>query len=704
MTLPLITMDFETYSEAGYYKTPAGKWAPIRKNKSGIEIVGTYNYTAHPSTRVLCLHYDIGTWVPMLPQPQDLFDHIRAGGLIEAHYSLFEYFTWLNVCHKRMGWPELPLGQVRCSKAKIQAFGGPGKLEKAAEFLDSEILKDPAGKRLIKRLSIPHNGKPVTYEERDGMIQYCITDVKAEKSISLKSPDLSTQEMPVFMADQRINTRGVRIDIGGVEDCISVFEQAERKYNDRLYEITGYIDSASKVQELVAWLNVNGVRVKDLDKESVETLRKNADKYSDIINEVIDIRYFLALSSVKKLYALKYQTGEDERVRCLFAIYGAERTGRWAGVGPQPQNMPSGGPSVRKCTACNRYCGAHNVMCPRCWSRLSEKEDWGFLPADDALVDMTFRDLDYIEGIWGHALKLISGCIRGLFIAAEGKELICSDFSSIEAMVLAFISGEEWRMNVFRTHGKIYEACMSSITGIPFEDILEYKRIHGVHHPDRKKYGKIPELASGYQGWIGAWKRFGADKFMTDDEIKDAILKWRANSPMIAGVKQYGKIVQHGIWSGLEWAAKSAVSNPGSWFTYRYLSYGCFNDILHCKLPSGRFLYYHKPHLNQVTGALSFLGYNNTTKKIERIETYGGKMTENDDQGVSRDIMAEAIVRIDPIAPVVLHVHDEPVSEVPKGSMDIRTYESMMMIRPQWAQDWPIKAGGGWVGQRYRKD
>jgi DNA polymerase len=266
-------------------------------------------------------------------------------------------------------------------------------------------------------------------------------------------------------------------------------------------------------------------------------------------------------------------------------------------------------------------------------------------------------------------------------------------------------------MEVFRTHGKIYEMSASKITGIPFEEFDLYKASSGQHHPMRKKIGKVAELASGYGGWLGAWKQFGADEYFNDDEIKKAILAWRAASPAI--VEFWGG--QQRNWRpelfGLEGCAVSAVLNPGTKFSYRAISYLMYGDALYCELPSGRFITYHRPRLGQSERGgyqLSFEGWNTNPKNGApgwiRINTYGGRLCENVVQAVARDILAYAIVNLEKAGyPIVMHVHDEIVAEVPEGQGSISEFESIMSTLPPWASGWGIKATGGWRGKRYGK-
>jgi DNA polymerase len=362
--------------------------------------------------------------------------------------------------------------------------------------------------------------------------------------------------------------------------------------------------------------------------------------------------------------------------------------------------------------------------CPYCTisspTTAAEPVEWGAEAMDAVLQDV--KDWTIYDR-WPDPVAAMTGCLRGMFTAAPGHDLISSDYSAIEAVVLACMAGEQWRIDVFKTHGKIYEMSASKISGIPFEEMLEHKRTTGQHHPLRKTIGKVAELASGYAGWIGAWKAFGADAFMSEPEIKAAILKWRAESPTI--VQFWG-----GQWwqpdpsrwqfepclYGLEGAAVSAVMSPGQWYAAGPTLWGVHDDALYCQLPSGRFLTYHRPRLDQTTDQrgllvwqLSYEGYNSDSSKGPvgwmRRSTYGGKLCENVVQAAARDVLADALLRLDAAGyHIVMHVHDEVVAEVPQGWGSVEELERIMSTMPGWCKDWPIRAAGGWRGLRYRKE
>jgi len=737
----LPNMDFETYSSAGYvYDDELGRFRGIMKSgkmwKGGLKVVGLPAYAEHPSTEVLSLSYDlkdglgVRQWLPGMAPPLDLFAHIAAGKVIEAHNSMFEYMIWRYVCCRRMGWPPLPLELMRDSMAKCKAWSIPGKLEKAGDALDLAVRKDPAGKALMK-LSVPRkptkadDGNRYTREkypeEFTGFDRYNVQDSVAESALSEAVPDLRPEELELWLIDQRINARGVHIDRAALSNCIAIVEQAFTYYNDELVRLTGgTVGAASELAKLQGWLGAQGVNLSNMQDETVTKALERTDLPPQA-RRALEIRSAIGSASIKKAFALDRMLSSDGRMRDLFRFCGADRTGRFAGAGPQPQNMPNSGPKVRKCDGCGLVHYEGLDSCPGCGGQSYHPVDWGVGAVESALHCIASRDLRTVEMYWDDAVAAVSGCLRGLFTAAPGHDLICSDYSAIEAVVAAWLAGEEWRLEVFRTHGKIYEMGASKISGVPFEEILAHKETTGDHHPLRKKIGKVSELASGYGGWIGAWVNFGADKFLTEDEIKQGILAWREASPNI--VEMWGG--QHrkdpDRWKftpelfGLEGAVVQAIQHPGQYFGHRGIWYGVLDDVLYCRLPSGRLLNYHAPRLtphNTMRGpeyAISYMGYNTDYTKGPigwvRLETYSGKLFENLVQAVARDVLTHAMVNLEAAGyPIVLHVHDEVVAEVPEGFGSVEEVERIMGTMPEWASDLPVKAAGGWRGLRYRKD
>ena len=731
----LADMDFETYSEAGLAWNPtARRWGspPGTANKRSISAVGAARYAEHHSTEVLCLKYDLKDgrgrrmWIPGMPDPQDLFDHIAAGGLIEAWNVGFERHIWEKVCVPRLGWPPIPRRQYRCAMAKSRAYGLPGSLSAAAAVTNSIEQKDKDGTRLLNKFSTPRN--PTKNDGRlrirpqddpadaERLYAYCEQDIVAEAVMSSGTPDLEGEELEYWLADQEINARGVQIDVASVRNCIAVIHATHNRYDHEMSVLTGgVVSAASEIERLKGWIGAQGLLMPSMDEEAVEAALKR-DDLNPLARRALEIRSLVGSASVKKLFAMNLQVCADGRLRDLFS-YHAARTGRATGNGPQPTNLPNHGPAVRHCGCCKRHYGLTRLVCPWCGAdpTLNGTEvEWNPQAAEDCLYAMNTRSLAIVELYFDEAMAALSGCLRGMFVAREGYDLICSDYSAIEAVVLAELAGEGWRQDVFRTHGKIYEMSASKITGVPFEEFAEHRKRTGQHHPMRKKVGKLAELASGYQGWVGAWKAFGADEFFSDDEIKEAILAWRAASPSI--VEFWGG--QSRNWKpelfGIEGCVINAILHPGQTFQHRGISYVMIGDALICRLLSGRPLTYHRPRLTESSRrrgewSISYEGWNTNPKNGRvgwiRMYTWGGRLVENIVQATARDLQRFAILNQEKAGyPIVLHVYDENVAEVPEGWGSVEEFERLMSLTPDWAAGWPVKAAGGWRGKRYRKD
>lgn len=766
-------IDFETYSEAGcVYDFTTQKWVGppgARKGQKGLGVVGAAVYATHPSTEVLSLAYNLKNgngprrWIPGVgcELPADLIAHVMQGGVIEAWNSAFEWWIWNYVCVRRYGFPPLPIEQTRCAMGKARASGYPGALEKAGEVMRLTTPKDKAGSALLTKLSIPRN--PTKKDARlrvtpadapadfDALYRYNDRDILAEAEASAKCPDLTGEELEFWLADQRINRRGVAVDRDDLLACAKLVEVCLQRYDAELLQLTGgAVERASQLERLKGWLAGQGVFVGSgpgaMDEEAIDALIGTLQPHQALAKRALEIRQAVGSASVKKVFAMRNQLSPWGRLHDLFNYHGA-RTGRPTGEGPQPTNLPKAGPSVLKC-ACGRHTGAHLAACAWCGLPFppgKKKAEWGPDAMEDVLRVIKTGDLGLVERAYADAMLCVSGCLRGLFVAADGHDLIASDFSSIEGVVTACLAGEDWRVEMFATHGKAYELSVSKITGIPFAEIMAHAGFDDVerpewwkhradktkpHHPMRQTLGKVAELASGFGGWVNAWKRFGADAFMNDDEIKKAILAWREASPAIVELwgGQERRVGYERVpeFFGLEGAAISAVLAPGQWFnvmrldgSYSGISYICHGDALYCWLPSGRALTYHAPRLSANQRAfggqysLSFEGYNTNPMQGPvgwvRIDTYSGKLCENVVQAVARDIQRFAIVNLEKAGyPVVLHVYDEDVVEVPQGFGSIEEVERIMGTMPEWAtykgKPWPIRAAGGWRGRRYRKE
>lgn len=736
------SMDFETYSEAGFNIDAAGKVKGAGSgSKGGLPVVGTPVYAEHPTTEVICLYYDLKDgkgvrgWMPSTPEPTDLIEHIRRGGPIEAHNFTFEFYIWNMVCTRRYGWPPLQLSQGFCTMAKARRFSLPGSLGKLAKVLGT-AQKDNDGSRLIQKLCRPHTVTknrstvrhafgPDTFEEYRRMWAYCADDVRAEDAAAERMPDLTDYERATWLTDQTINVRGVRVDVAALDAALRIMRDMTQHFTLELCQITqGAVGGASEVAKILTWLAERGTRLPSLGADDVREAL-TLDTLPQDARRVLEIRQALAGANIKKLPALKMQVSRDGRLRDQYMYCGADRTGRWSAGGVQLQNITSKGPKSKSCDHCGRYVQADCLDCPACMGNAFTKaSDWTVEAVECAIGDMLNYngDLSAFMDIWGDPSTVLAGCLRGMFFAAQGKRLICCDFSAIEAVVAACLSRCQWRIDVFSGHGKIYEMSASKITGTPIEEYFAYKKANGFDHPDRKKIGKVAELASGYGGWVNAWRNFGAD--MDDDEIKRQILAWRDASPEIVEMwgGQFRTPPGGKPWDGvpelygLEGMAVAAILNPGQCFHYIDISYAVYDDVLYCRLPSGRFLCYHRPKLVSMVDRMTkkpaykitFEGYNSNAVKGPVgwvvLETYGGRLFENVVQAVSADIQAEALVRLERSGyPVVMHTHDEAIAEVEHGRGSVDEMAAIMTERPQWASWWPLRAAG-WEHERYQKD
>jgi len=707
--------DFETYSEAGYrWDAELGKWQSlegIRNTERGIGVVGTRNYVQHPSFKVLCFAYNlkdgIGArqWRPGMPAPQDLFDHLARGGILEAWNVEFERTVWEYYCVPVLGWPPFDYdNQLRCCMAKAAAWSLPRALDNAGKVLKLTQQKDESGKALIRKLTVPRNPTkanpallwtPQTApDDFARFYAYNVQDIMSEGEASLRIPDLCPRELEIWKVDQRINQRGMRIDLKAVADCIAIVEQCVQKYTAELCSITAYhVQKHTDVQGSLKWLAGRGVYLPNLDEDTVEEqLNKPHDA---AVLRVLKIRQVLSFGSVKKLYAMRVQTCADSRLRGQYA-YHAAHTSLWNGQGVQVANLYKG--------------------------KLDKPEK-----VEAALSVIASRSLEYVEAVYGDALECVADCLRSMIVAAPGHRLIAADFTAIQAVVTAALAGEEWILEVFRTHGKIYETMASRLTGMSLDDYLTFRKLHNKHHEDRQ-LGKLASLSAFFGAWIAGWKRFGAEKYGDDEFLKQLILKTRAAMPMV--VELWGGQVRNKFrWNeqpelyGLEGAAISAVLNRGTCYAYRGIRYLVHDDVLYCQPPgNGAPLVYHDPRLEPSTRDyarpweldLTYIGWNsNATKGAAgwvRMSLYGGVLTQNTVAKVSREYQADGLVRCDRsgIYLPVMHTHDEIVSEVPLGVGTAAEFLSLINVPREGCYDaegrpWPVRAPSADETQRYGK-
>lgn len=766
------TLDCETYSHAGYtWDEQAGKYRPPPgAREPGLSAVGTAVYMEHDSTEILTVSYrlpgaGVQRWRPGLPLPQDLFAYLAAGGLIEHHNAMFERLAWEHLLTGKYGWPPLNPKQQRCSMATARVNTYPGSLDKLGKVL-GVTPKVAEGKKLIKLLSVPQKptkkqplhritraDDPALHEANDA---YCDGDVITESEASALMPPMTPAELEFWLVDQEINHRGIGVDRPGIRACIVILDQALARYGDECRALTGY--DPTQLAELGRWLAMRGVNLPDMQAETIDAMVDRMPPHPPggqwPARRVLEIRQLIGSASVKKLYAMENQATRADRLVNLLTHHGA-RTGRPTGHGPQPLNLPRNGPKLAQC-ACERPYRVTLDACPWCGGRdlaLNPDTDKPYRPrwtvefVDSVLEIMALGSLELVEWFFGDAQLCISGCLRGLFVAGPGMELIASDYSAIEAVVIAMLAGEQWRIEAFNNNEPIYLLSASKITGTPMAEYLDYHHVNKEHHPDRQSKGKVAELAGGFGGWVGAWYAFGATG--TEDEVKREVLAWRDASPAIvelwggqhrglpwfSGTQRqghapeitcFGEVIRpERRWVGrvqeyygLEGMAVLALLHPGTAHSYRGVTFQTRampdgSQALIMTLPSGRHLTYHRAALSpsQRDPASYAITYwtDNTNPKYGPMgwvpmQTYGPKLAENAVQAIAHDIQRFGILALRAAGyPMVLHVYDENVAEVPAGSGSIEEFERIMSTMPPWAADWPIRAAGGWRGRRYRK-
>lgn len=504
------------------------------------------------------------------------------------------------------------------------------------------------------------------------------------------------------MADQRINLRGMYINVPAVRDCLAIVELASERYNSELFCWTaGHVKKSSEVAATLRWLASRGLYLDTLDEDVVTEQLARKDLPKDIMR-VIRIRRLLAFGSVKKLYAMLSQTASDGRLRDQYAFHGAH-TSLWNGQNVQMANLYSG-----------------KFKTPAEVQR--------------ALACIATRDLRTVETCYGDALELVADCLRSMVTAAPGHDLISADYSAIQAVVLACMAGEQWQIDVFNTHGKIYEATAAGITGKTLQYYLDYRRENGKHHPDRQTMGKIPTLASGFGAWVGGWKRFGAEVYGDERAIKEMVLRTRAKIPWTVEFwggqtrNKFNKapdgsyLQERAELFGLEGCAVAAIQNPGQTFGYRGVTYTMMHDTLYCQPPTdGAPIQYHEPRLRASDRpyssawekSISYMGWNSNAKKgasgWQRMDLYGGVLTQNVIAKMSREFQADAMVNCEDAGyGWVMHTHDEGVAEVPRGWGSTAEYLKIVNRRPWWAKfadgtPWPVKAPDAWRAGSYGK-
>lgn len=668
-----LSIDLETYSTVS------------------IGAAGSYRYILDPSFEILLFAYSLDG------MPVEVID-VASGQVIplwlknalknplyikHAYNAAFEWFA----LSKYLGW--LPPDQWRDTMLHALYCGYPASLDAAgrAMGLPEDKKKLTAGKALIRYFCVPckpsnaNGNRTRNLPKHDPakwklFKEYNGQDVVTEMEIDCR---LSAFPVPAFVqkqweTDLTMNARGVAADMEMVSGALVIGATVKSQLMAEARQLSG-LDNPNSIKQLARWLTEatdSDAEITSVTKETVATMLKQPQPAN--VQRMLEIRQELGKTSTKKYDALETCIADDGRVRGLLQFYGANRTGRWAGRLVQVQNLPR----------------TYTHPLP---------------PARQLVKD---RNIDGLRLMYGSINDTLSQLIRTAFVATPGNVLIDADFSAIEARVISWLAGQEWRLEVFRTHGKIYEASASQMFHVPIEKIKKGNPEYAL-----RQRGKVAELALGYQGGVSAMRRMDTGHNLddlSDDEVKGIVDRWRETNSMIRD-----------LWNSVDSAAITVITNGGaqtirSETTDAVITLACELDVITgtrymtILLPSGRKLYYPSPEIGVNrwgNPSVSYMGQNQTTKRWERVETYGGKLVENIVQAIARDCLAIAIENLEAQGlHVVFHIHDEVVIDTPAWADNDTMLDTVtkIMTKPiPWAQALPLNADG-WVDKFFKKD
>lgn len=629
---------------------------------------GAYKYIESPDFEILIIGYaldDGPVKIVDLAQGEEMPEEFEEALLDPdcvkvAHNAVFERLSF-----KHIGY-NVPAEQWYCTSVKAAYCGLPLSLDGVSKALNLTDKKLDTGKALIKYFSCPCKATRVNgmrtrnYPEHapekwEMYKEYNKYDVLAEREIfkRLEAYIIPDIEHKMYVLDQNINDRGILVDMELAESAIAVDNTYTSILTQHAQQLTGLENPNSPVQ-IRQWVEkTTGCVVMSLSKETMPDLMKEFADYPDVI-ELLNIRKKLSKTSIKKYYAMLNCAMKDHRVRGTFQFYGANRTGRWAGRLLQLQNLSKNHIS--------------HIEVPREMIRA--------------------RDWESVEMMYDDVADILSQLVRTALIASPGKVFSVADFSAIEARVISWLANEKWRMDVFHGDGKIYEATGAKMFNVPISAITKGSVL--------RDKSKISELALGYEGSLGALKRMGGERMgLSDTEMMSLVRKWRSANPAIVD-----------MWKEIDEASKEAVryQRPVS-CTCRNIIFDCNGEFMTIQLPSGRKLFYYGPkfkdkkigHSTMPTRVLCYQGVVQETKQWGEIDTYGGKLTENIVQAISRDLLGNSMLNLEAndYHPVC-HIHDEVLCEVPEENAQAY-YEEMASIMgtpPEWASDLPLRADG----------
>lgn len=661
-----------------------------------LQEVGLDNYARHSHTDIWCMAYafddeSVDLWVPGLEGlPDRIREHVRNGLEVIAHNVSFELALWNAIVKKQYGGPSLLPSSCSCTMTMAYNMALPGALDTAAAAVGLGLDKDQGGRRIMLQMCRPRTEIPLTWwdtpEKLASLYAYCKQDVEVERQLYKKLLPLSAREKRVWLLDYTINNTGIGIDLDAVKSAMKLVEYEQKRLNDTLRVITGgAVSSVTEVAGIKKWARSQGVDVVSLSKADVIEVLMD-EMLPDSVREVLSIRQEAGRSSISKLSKILSASSLDLRLRNTLQYYGAN-TGRWAGRLVQVHNLPK--PKIKS----------------------------------EEIIDEAFKILRYnpdpetaagiIYTITGSVSDVLVSMLRGMFVAEEGSSFIAGDFSNIEGRMLAWEAGENWKLKAFSEYDEstgpdLYKLAYGKSFGIPTIEVSNAQR----------DIGKVMELACGYQGGVGAFQTMARVYNVTVSDEKAEKIKnaWREAHPAIVS-----------YWKDVEQAAIAAILNPGlecpAGPKGRQVIYLRRGSFLMCKLPSQRVLFYPYPELREVitpwgskkevltyktvpSQTAKLVADSANTAKWARVSTYGGKLVENVTQALARDILADAMLRLDEAGfKIVLHVHDEIVSEMPSMGISVAKdrFCDIMAECPPWAIGLPISVKS-WHAKRYKKD
>lgn len=646
-----MNIDIETHSDFDLRKT------------------GAHRYVEAPDFEILIIAYSIDGGevesIDMYDIDEQLYKEFR-GLLFDPQVIKYAF----NAAFERTALAkhfktEMPASEWRCSMVNATRAGLPASLDMCAEALNVDAQKDSKGKALIRYFSVPckptkvNGGRTRNLPEHDPekwqqFIDYCEQDVRAEMAIAdaIAEFEILDSEQQLWTIDQHINDRGVHIDEALMLGAYELDEISKNDLMSQAKRLTG-LDNPNSTQQLLKWFEEQGLEIDNLRKATVdEYLQKATGK----ARKMLELRQQMSKTSVKKYDKMYQMACNDNRVRGMFQFYGAG-TGRWAGRGVQMQNL-----TKHKMTDVDLDIARESI----------KQQDFDWL---DLMLDYEYQDI-------------LSQLVRTTFTAEDGYKLAVSDFSAIEARVIAWFAGEQWRLDVFDTHGKIYEASAAQMFNVPIESI-------GKGDPLRQK-GKVAELALGYQGGAGALESMGAlDMGIEKSELKPLVDAWREANPNIKS-----------FWANCQKAALK-VTRDGKPQTANGVKFYKKRGHLFAELPSGRALVYRDVKLGKNSWGSTVINFQgmNINRKWGTVSTYGGKLVENIVQATARDALGVSMARLEEQGyKIVAHVHDEIILEVPDDGHDhLKDIEHIMSLPIEWAEGLNLDSDG-FVSPFYMKD